>query len=176
MELCKRIPWPADVGVYENSNIRIVETSRFVSPLLSRSPATLTVSVIPSAMGNAILSFTSDEHRSQILQDLKSDISDHHNYKTQLLETMKRTRAKGYAEPLYGIPEGRYKEYMYNSIAMPIMHKDKAVGAISVSWIAGVATPNKFYKTHIYELKETVEEVENNLSELLKKNKNFLDG
>jgi DNA-binding IclR family transcriptional regulator len=89
---------------------------------------------------------------------------------------MKRTRARGYAEPLYGLPEGRYKEYMYNSIAMPIMHKDKAVGAMSVSWIAGVATPHKFYKTHIDELKETVEDVENNLSALLKKNKNLLDG
>ncbi|QDA35693.1 helix-turn-helix domain-containing protein (plasmid) [Paracoccus liaowanqingii] len=171
MELCRRIPWPADVGVYENLNIQIVETSRLASPLLSRSPTTQTVSVIPSAIGTAILSFTTDEHRSQILQDLESEILDHDDYKLHLLAVIKRTRARGYAEPLYGLPEGRYKDYMYNSIAMPIMHKEKAFGAISVSWIAGVATPNKFYKAHICELKETIEKVENNLFELLKKKK-----
>ncbi|WP_010139990.1 helix-turn-helix domain-containing protein, partial [Oceanicola sp. S124] len=69
--LCQQVLWPSDVGVYHARSIRVLETSRRVSPFLVNRVINYGIHVLPSAMGRAILAWARPGDREAILHDLR---------------------------------------------------------------------------------------------------------
>lgn len=157
-DLCHRVLWPSDVGVYEDGAIRVLETSRSLSPfLVNRDITQQAIHVLPSAMGRAILAWSSPARQAAILRDLAAKPGRHDSPARDpaLVEPMIRdTRARGYARRVPGYFVSTPREANVTAVALPVIVAGEAVAAINLSWVSSALSEAEFETRHLAALQD----------------------
>lgn len=154
--LCQEILWPSDIGVYAEGAIRVLETSRLVSPfVVNQDVLTSRVHVLPSAMGRAILGWADDATRTYMLGQLSlsddpQDLPSRDPARVAAMIT--EARSQGYAtrNPGYFIRSRR--EPAMRAIAVPVIVEERLVGAINLTWIHSAGSETAFIRQHLCRL------------------------
>ena len=160
--LCQKVLWPSDVGVYRGGAVYVLETSRLLSPFLVNRVVSYGIHVLPSAMGRAILAWTSDQDRADILNDLRHIDGPYDGMARdpEAVEPLIReTRARGYAvrHPGYFVTTAR--EAQVSAIAVPVMSGTRAIAAVNLSWVAKAMTEADVVSAHLDDLRAAAEEI-----------------
>ena len=146
--LCQRVLWPSDVGIYENGSIRVLETSRRPSPfLVNRDILMRNIHVLPSAMGRAILAWSSPGRQERILQDLTASEEAHDlpaRSPAVVSEIVSETLARGYARRSAGYFISAPREARVTAVAVPVLSDGEAIAAINLSWVTGAMSETVF--------------------------------
>ncbi|MFV0245110.1 MAG: helix-turn-helix domain-containing protein [Qingshengfaniella sp.] len=169
-ELCTEIQWPSDVGVYEDAGVRMVETSRLMSPFLSHRLLYRGVEVLPSAIGRAILAWTSDSHRAEIIADLAERGGSHDRMvhdRTRLDAMLAEVRARGYATRLRGYVVVLGQGADISAVALPVMRGDRAIAGVSLSWMPSAMTEADFVAAYLGRLRQAVDLIAARMEPLL---------
>ena len=161
-QLCQKVLWPSDVGVYHGGSIRVLETSRRVSPFLVNRVVNYGIHVLPSAMGRAVLAWASDADRAQILADLRNSAEPHDRlaaHPDKVEELIGDTRARGYAvrHPGYFVTVPR--EALVSAIAVPVMVQQRAIAALNLSWVASAQSEADFATAHLERLQQVAADI-----------------
>lgn len=165
--LCQKVLWPSDVGIYEARKIRVLETSRRVSPFLVNRVVNYGIHVLPSAMGRAILAWSQPDARAALLEDLRAGrgphdaLADHPEKVAQLVE---ETRARGYALRHPGYFVHARREALVSAIAVPVIVEERVVAAVNLSWVASAQSEADFAATHLASLREVAEGIARDIS------------
>lgn len=160
--LCSKVSWPSDVGIYRAGSIRVLETSRRLSPFLVNRAVAAKVHVLPTAMGQAILAFTSDAERAGILSDLRqsTDVHDLRARDPELVaELLAQIRANGYGARERGYFSSVTREALVNAVALPIMAGERALAAINVSWVASAMPEPEFCDRYLSPLRDAAAQI-----------------
>ncbi len=168
VELCNHVVWPSDVGVYERGQIRVVESTRLVSPFLTNMDIHRNVGVLKSAMGRAILSWSNASHQKDILREVAEEGSelDRNLLKTTSFEEVfAQTRTQGYAVRAAGYYLSDNQPQAVSAIAVPIFFKDVPIAAITLSWIAKAMTEAVFVQNYLADLNHAKAQIEQGLRE-----------
>lgn len=147
-ELCNVVLWPSDLGIYENGAIHVQETTRRLSPfLLNRDVLRADIHVLPSAMGRAVLAWSSPQRREAILHELvgKGRRGDAQARNRKAVdELVKETRTRGYATRMRGYYITHRREADVSAIALPITIKGEAVGSVNLTWVSSALSEKEF--------------------------------
>lgn len=156
-ELCQRVLWPSDVGIYDRGSIRILETSRRLSPfLVNRDILMRNIHVLPSAMGRAILAWSTPARRKHILSELAASEETHDRparTPSMVTEIVEATIARGYAKRSTGYFISEPREAKVTAVAVPVIVGGEAIAAINLSWVAGAITEAEFEKVLLEHLR-----------------------
>lgn len=161
--LCQKVLWPSDVGVYDDGAIRVLETSRRLSPfLVNRDVVASRIHVIPSAMGRAIIAWSRRGVRAGIVADLAVQDEPHDRLihdAPGLARLIGETRERGYAvrHPGYFISVPR--EARVTAVAVPVIRAGKAIAAINLSWVESAMTEAEFASRHLGDLTRAAAEI-----------------
>ncbi|WOI55809.1 helix-turn-helix domain-containing protein [Palleronia sp. LCG004] len=154
--LCQRILWPSDIGIHREGTIRILETSRRLSPFLGNRTVADSIHVFPSAMGRAILAFTSEADRDRILAEVAMRDTPHDRPARDaaaMARLVAEVRAKGYGARNIGYYVSAPREAQVSAIAVPVMMGDIAIAAINLSWVARAMTEAEIVAAHLDDLR-----------------------
>jgi IclR family mhp operon transcriptional activator len=151
--LCNAVLWPSDLGIYEDGGIHVQETTRRLSPfLLNRDVLRADIHVLPSAMGRAVLAWSSPERRSVILQRLlklgrRPDAPAKNRKVVDAL--LRHIVEQGYATRLRGYYLTHRREAEVSAIARPILVKGEAVGAVNLAWVSSALSEQEFVARYL---------------------------
>ena len=159
--LCAQIAWPSDVGVYDKGGIRVLESSRRLSPfMVNRDVLARHVHVLPSAMGRAILAWSSPARQEEIIADLartnalpESLSHDRAGVRALIAET----RARGYATRQHGYFVTAPSEAKVMAMALPVFAFGEPIAAINVVWIGTAMSEDDFARIHLPRLRDAAE-------------------
>ncbi|MCB1360690.1 MAG: helix-turn-helix domain-containing protein [Rhodobacter sp.] len=159
--LCQKIAWPSDAGIYDAGAIRVLESSRRLSPfVVNRDVVARRIHLLPSAMGRAILAWSSPARQAEILQDLRQsqslpDAQAHDRAAVQAL--IDETRSRGYAlrQPGYFITAPSEARVM--AVAVPVIVDGEPLAAINVVWIASAMSESEFARRNLPHLTTAAE-------------------
>lgn len=154
--LCNAVLWPSDLGIYEAGAIHVQETTRRLSPfLLNRDVLRAEIHVLPSAMGRALLAWSGPQRREAILAQVlamgrKADAMarDRRAVEALLRETLER----GYASRERGYYITHRREAEVSAIALPILIKGEAVGAVNLTWVSSALGEAEFAARYLDKL------------------------
>lgn len=167
-DLCHRVLWPSDVGIYDNGVIRVLETSRRLSPfLVNRDVISSNIHVLPSAMGRAILAWSSPEAQARILAVLAKATDAHDRAardRDRIMALIAETRARGYAIRHTGYFISAPREAQVTAVAVPVIQDDTAVASINLSWVASAMVEAEFVSRHLAELRNAADRIAHGLA------------
>ncbi|RII38186.1 winged helix-turn-helix transcriptional regulator [Pseudooceanicola sediminis] len=160
--LCQKALWPSDVGVYHDGSIQILETSRRLSPFLVNRVVNYDVHVLPSAMGRAILAWSAPETRAEILTTLASRNSPHDRLageRDRVARLIDETLTRGYAIRHPGYFVAVRREATVSAIAVPVLSRGVAIGAVNLSWVARAQSEADIASAHLEDLRRAAAEI-----------------
>lgn len=167
-QLCNRVLWPSDLGIYENGAIHVQETTRRLSPfLLNRDVLRADIHVLPSAMGRAVLAWSSPERRETILREVvgMGRRGDAQARNTRVVDAMvKETLDKGYATRMRGYYITHRREADVSAIALPITIEGEAVGSVNLTWVSSALSEKEFSARYLPALAEAARDINNSLA------------
>ena len=167
--LCRKVLWPSDIGVYHDGAIQVLENSRRMSPfLVNRDVISQRIHVLPSAMGRAILAWSSEEVYRQILSELPSlgsGIDRLLPSEVDLNASRAQVRARGYAARQKGYYVSVPREGRVMAIAVPVHLELGQVAAVNLSWVASAMTEAEFVDRYLDELSATARCIEEALDD-----------
>lgn len=150
--LCQKVLWPSDVGIYQARHIRVLETSRRVSPFLVNKVVNYGIHVLPSAMGRAILAWSTEAEQAAMLADLRGSNGPHDalaSHPDKVAQLVRETRARGYAVRHPGYFVHVRREALVAAIAVPVIVRDQVVAAVNLSWVASAQSERDFAAAHL---------------------------
>ena len=167
--LCQEVLWPSDVGIYRDGAIRVLETSRRLSPfLVNRDVISRRIHVMPSAMGRAILAWSAPEAQTQMLAEVAA-AADDDAYESvardrrRVAELLAETRGRGYAVRHPGYFVSARREAQITAFAVPVLHEDRPVAAINLSWVASAMCEADFVAQHLARLRKAADAISRKL-------------
>ena len=162
-ELCNRVLWPSDLGIYENGAIHIQETTRRLSPfLLNKDVLQADIHVMPSAMGRAVLAWSSRRRREAILHQLVTmgRPGDRLARDRDAVDMMLRqAREKGYATRLRGYFVSHRREAGVSAIALPITIGGEAVASVNLTWVSSALSEKAFAARYLDSLAAAAKQI-----------------
>lgn len=168
LELTKKIGWPSDIHVFEKRWMRIVESTRSISPFsLYRGQVDRRVNVFASAAGSACLSCV-DEH--QVLELFSDDTLEirFRPIRFGLTWESLQTHLKTVRELGYGVRLPSYSgETVLNdklaAISVPLRRHGQVSGAVSLLWPRVLMPASEFAEMYLEDLTETAARIEADL-------------
>ncbi|MEM6461849.1 MAG: helix-turn-helix domain-containing protein [Pseudomonadota bacterium] len=167
--LTKKIGWPSDIHIFEEHWMRIVESTRAVSPFgLYQGQVDRRLNIFGCATGLACLSQMEEEQVRRLFDGPQSDPRFNPLRLgitwENLQEHLTRTRENGYAtrHPLY------FGETVVNdrisAIALPLRRNAEICGGITLLWPRETPPAPEFAAMYLGELQETVTGIEADLN------------
>lgn len=161
--LCQSVLWPSDVGIYREGAIRVLETSRRLSPfLVNRDVMSRRIHVTPSAMGRAILAWSSPGMRAQLLAEIAASKDPHDRLARDpgaIARLIAETRARGYAQRQPGYFLSAPREAQVAAIAVPVISDGHAVAAINLCWVSSAMSGADIAARHLDRLRAAADEI-----------------
>ena len=165
LTLTKKVGWPSDIHIFEHQWMRIVESTRSVSPFsLYQGQIDRRLSIFGSATGLACLSQMQEGEVRQLFEDRTIESRfrpERFSISWQnLKKSLKATRENGYGtrHPNY------YGETVINdklsAIAVPLKREETICGAITLLWPRVLMPAAEFAKLYLQDLKETAAGIE----------------
>ncbi|MCW1931444.1 helix-turn-helix domain-containing protein [Pararhodobacter zhoushanensis] len=162
-ELCGKIAWPSDVGIYDKGGIRVLESSRRLSPfVVNRDVVARHIHVLPSAMGRAILAWSSPARLDEILAELSHNSARPESMardRAAVQALIDETRARGYATRQYGYFVTAPSEAKVMAMAVPVMVFGEPIAAINVVWIGTAMSEEDFARLHLSRLRDAASSI-----------------
>jgi IclR family mhp operon transcriptional activator len=160
IDLTRAVGWSCDLHIFERPWSRIIESTRPLSPFFQHERnIDLRVSAFASAGGLAVLSTWPDKAVLALVKDTADDaawgLGRLGTKLRDLLVTLRRTRARGYAvrQSFYSVNSPLARTL--SAIARPIVRDGTAVGALVMLWPRGYLTPARFAEIHLDQLTST---------------------
>lgn len=153
-ELSKTVIWPSDLGVRRGDTMCIVEHSRRNAPfVINRDAVGRRPRFLQSALGRAYLAFCPDAERKAIMLRLarSSHPDDRRVHAGTWVSTMiEQTRMQGYGarEPGYWAGVDDFGDDV-NSIAVPLMNRDRVIACLNMIWIADAMSTRQFVERYL---------------------------
>jgi IclR family mhp operon transcriptional activator len=179
--LCHDVLWPSDIGVYEDGAIRILETSRRLTPiLLNRDVLAKDIHVLQSAMGRAFLAWCSEDRRREVLGRLSSS---RHPYdrlardRRAVEELLADVRANGFGtrHPGYFVTQPR--ESRVSAIAVPVFVGESPIGAVNLIWVTRAMAEAEFAREYGPRLRASANEISTGVTGKLRRlGENWTEG
>lgn len=162
-ELCQQVLWPSDVGIYRDGAIRVLETSRRISPfLVNRDVMTKRVHVMPSAMGRAILAWSAPEQRARLLAEI-TDGDDPHEQSARdpahVAALVAETRSRGYALRRAGYSVSGPRGALISALAVPVCRGGRPVAALNLSWVSSAMSEADFAARYVARLRGAADRI-----------------
>jgi IclR family mhp operon transcriptional activator len=157
IELTGKIGWPSDLHLFAGDRMRVVESTRTLSPFhIHRSPIDITVNLFGSAGGRAYLSALPLKE----VERLVAEIGPHpeqglvrFGLPTQnLFEELELVRANQYAHRAPGYGPQEIREDRLRVIAVPLRTSKECVGALTLLWPREYLGHEAFAETYLPEL------------------------
>lgn len=169
IELTHKIGWPSDLHLFASNCMRIVESTRTLSPYhLHRSSIDIMVNVFGSAGGRAYLSALPRTEVEAIISKIGADPEHGLNRFgvpiETLFEDLATVRKDGYAKRMPGYGSIEIQDDRLHVIAVPLMRGDKSLGALTVLWPREYLDYGAFATTHFKDLQETSRRISESLS------------
>ena len=168
-DFCQRVLWPSDVGVYENGFIRVLETSRSLSPfLVNRDVLMQRIHVLPSAMGRAILAWSSEKRRESIIAELAASGEPHDKPAKDpafVARIVAASASRGYARRNTGYFISVPREAKVTAVAVPIIVDGEALAAVNLSWVTGAVSDEDFEQHLLHPLRKAAQTIALRLNE-----------
>jgi IclR family mhp operon transcriptional activator len=169
LELTKKIGWPSDIHILESNWMRIVESTRSVSPFsLYQGKVDRRLNLFGAASGNACLSQMEEAQVRNLFDtaDLETRFSPHRFGITWdiLQQQLQDVRKLG-----YGVRSQKYKgETVINdrlsAIAKAVRLRGKVCGAVSLLWPVELMSAEQFAEKYLGDLTDTVAHIDNDLT------------
>ena len=150
VDLTRSIGWPADLHIFHQGRMQIIETTHALSPFESGKPHIydLELNVFAAASGIAYLSTLPDDQIRTLIRQLKSDdrlsLAAYRISAFRLLKEVDRARRTNFGRRLVS-QSGLGK---FDAVAVPIRSDAQGVGAISVWWPRAYQSTSEFWKMH----------------------------
>ena len=168
VELTKEVEWPSDVHVLDGLCMRIVDSTRPLSPFhMYRGIINRRINMFGSATGMACLAVRTDseiaEYDRLTAGNMSIGLSRFGYTLKQFMPEIEKARARG-----YGIRLGVYRgETMLDdglaAIAVPINVYGQPNAAISMIWPRAFQEPEEFAKRHLKPLEEAARRIAEDL-------------
>lgn len=162
--LCHEVLWPSDLAVYRDGGMRIQETTRRLSPfMMNRDVLSHHIHVLQSGMGRAYLAYCADAEREQIIRTLaasRDPLDREARDRRAVAAAISEVRETGYAARAPGYFITHVTEARVSAIAVPVMHRGAAIGAINLIWVSRAAGEAEFVREHLERLQQAAREIE----------------
>lgn len=164
-ELTREVQWPSDILLRDGSRMRVVESTRALSPLFI-TPGRLEVGVdmLRSAAGPAYLAHCKTAERNAVLSTcgLNTDA------RRKLDNRLAVIRRRGYAlrDPDYwgdSVANDRLR-----AIAKAVCSKDAVLGVVNLVWPVGMITESAFADRYAGKLADAVKLIEQRYEKMIK--------
>ncbi|MCP4319276.1 MAG: helix-turn-helix domain-containing protein [Hyphomicrobiales bacterium] len=166
--MTKKISWPSDIHIFEKHWMRIVESTRAVSPFsLYLGQVDRRLNLFGCATGAACLSQMDEERVRQLFDDPDKEYRFHPARFgitwTKLQHYLNKTREIGYGvrHPNYG-GETVVNDKL-SAIALPLRRDGEVCGGVSLLWPREFLSASEFADMYLDELAETVARIEADL-------------
>jgi IclR family mhp operon transcriptional activator len=150
IHLTHLIGWPADLHIFHEGRMQIIETTHALSPFEAGTPLNynLELNVFAAASGIAYLSTLPEDEVRLLIRQLESDehfsLAAYRVSPVRLFKELDRARLEKFGRRLVNqISAGRF-----SSVAVPIRTRGRGVGAISVWWPRAYRSATEFWKMH----------------------------
>lgn len=166
LQLSETVFWPSDVATYTNGAMRIVEHTRKNTPFVISRIVAPRLHVLPSALGRAIVAWSTPQERAKIFTQLgeSAHVRDKIVHDTSAVESMiAKTLELGYAtrDPSHFGKVRRTARI--SEIAVPVFHKGTAIAAINLCWATSAMSENEFVQENISFLRDAANEISQTL-------------
>ena len=160
--LQKEIVWPTDIATFFDDAMYLRETTRRVSPLtIDSATVGLRLPMLQTATGRAYLAFCGDAEREAILENLRRSPAPEDTRardRRYVNNVLAMTRRNGYGE--------RHRELFpkTGAIAVPIMHGERVMGCLNISFIASALIPREAAARYLAQLRAAARKIESELA------------
>lgn len=170
-ELTKNIGWPSDLFIYWTGRIRLVESTRSISPfdMDKKKFVDRDINMFMSAAGLAYLSALEDSQVSAIVRANRDEpewcLERLGLVERDLLRELKHIRKAGYAVRRPGYRR-RPASATFNAVAVPIADARGPIGGVSIWWPRKHLNAEQFARKYLFELRATAARISDDLARL----------
>lgn len=169
--LTKEIGWPSDIHLLEDDRMRILDSTRPLSPYhLYRAFLDMHVNIFGSASGTACMAAMPDSTFQAVAartnRDREWGLARYGLSVEQYREHLAMARRRGYGTrgPRF-IGNTRFDDGL-SAIAVPFFRDEQVYGAISLLWPKNYLEPETFAREHLEDLKRTAGLITEDLARL----------
>ncbi|MEJ8473264.1 helix-turn-helix domain-containing protein [Roseibium algae] len=165
-ELTRKVGWPSDIHIISGAKMRIVDSTRPMSPYrLNHGFVNRVINIFGSATGTACLAAMPDDAIAEYHKQTRGDPTwGLRRFDMELLHYMSRiadVRTQGFGSRLSNYLGETVLDDGLAAIAVPIFVNKWPSGAITLIWPRAYKTPSDFAKAHLEDLKQTAEKISN---------------
>lgn len=169
IELTRKIGWPSDLHLFDGDHMRVVESTRALSPYhIYKGSIDIGVSVFGSAGGRAFLSALPHDELERIVMR----IGDHPEFGLKRLnlnqatldKALQTVRGRGYAIRDMHYPPVTTRDDRLQVIAVPLYSEARSVGALTLMWARGYLDHEEFAANYLSDLRATSQRISESLS------------
>lgn len=169
IELTKSIGWPSDIHIIDGHNMRIVDSTRPLSPFhLYRGLVNRKLNIFGSATGMICLASMTDGAIAEIHKATLGDriwgIARFSMSLPEYLEEVRATRERGYGIRLTHYLGETVLDDGLAAIALPLCHRDRPLGALSVLWPRSYKEHREFVKEFLPALQRATTAIDRDLA------------
>ena len=155
--LTEDVEWPSDLHLRHGPRMRIVETTRALSPFqVRRVRVDLEVNIFGSAAGRAYLMGLDQDQLDRIIDDVGDDPQFGYTRfgltPKDIAVEMRAARRAGYASRRRDYFGASANDDKLSAIAVPINDGNGPIGALTLVWTRTYLEPVAFAKCHLAEL------------------------
>ena len=170
IELTTKIGWPSDLHLFAGDRMRVVESTRTLSPFhIPRSSIDITVNLFGSAGGRAYLSGQPRKAVEQIVADFanhpEQGLTRYGVTAEKWYDELELVRNNGYARRVPGYGPIEIREDRMRVIAVPLLAGKESVGALSLLWPREYLDHEAFAANYLPELLATSKLISDSLSQ-----------
>lgn len=171
IELTKKISWPSDIHLLEGDRMRVLDSTRPLSPFhLYRGVVNRQVNIFGSATGMACLAQMKDAQIARIIAHTDGD-AEWGLIRFQLTMSGYKKHLNSARQDGYGARIAHYVgvtvfEDRLSAIALPIFRASKLLGAVSLLWPKGYLSTGEFAQRYLGDLRETTQNISFDLEHL----------
>ena len=170
--LTNEIGWPSDIHLLEGDRMRILDSTRPLSPFhLYRAFVDMRVNIFGSASGTACLAEMADSAFEQIAKRTANDrrwgLARYRLTLEQFRSHLNLARKRGYGTRSPRFVSDTVFDDGLAAIATPVYRNKKIFGAISLLWPKGYLKPEAFAREFLEKLKRTTKQISEDLDRLV---------
>ncbi|MDP4593620.1 MAG: helix-turn-helix domain-containing protein [Beijerinckiaceae bacterium] len=170
IELTGKIGWPSDLHIFAGNRMRVVESTRTLSPFhIHRSPIDITVNIFGSAGGRAYLSALPHSKVEQLVLEIGDD-PDNGLVRFGVdpatwFHQLDIVKTAGYAARVPGYGPLEIREEKLRVMAVPLLLDNESVGALTLLWPREYLDYDAFADVYLKDLQATSRRISESLNQ-----------
>jgi IclR family transcriptional regulator, mhp operon transcriptional activator len=167
-EHTKNVGWPSDVQIIDGHAMRVIDTTRPLSPFhLYRGVVNRAINIFGSATGQACLAAMPNGRIRAIISQAQGDPRfglDRFSFnEAAFFDAIEQTRERGYGTRLRQYRGETVVDDKLGAIALPVRHYGEVFGAISLLFPRSLSTTEKMAQLHLDSLRKAAGRISDDL-------------